>query len=288
MTLSITKLTPAIGARIDGIDASKPRDAATAKALYQAWLDHVVLYFPAQDITPEQHKQFARVFGTVAERARDAATRPEGSDYDSNFMLISNVRDEKGQPIGSLPDGEMWFHHDTSYVPEPQKGTFLYAIDIPSTGGNTMFASMYAAYEKIPAALKAKLAGRRVLHVYDYTTTARLDPDGDLAGIKHQWQPIFVHNPESGRTALFVNRLMTARIEGLDRAESDAILDELFAIAEDRSHVYEHVWTPGDLLIWDNRCSTHARTDFPAGERRLLRRCTIEGGPLVAAEVAAA
>jgi len=287
MSFTVTPLSPAIGARIDGLDISQKLPPETAKALYAAWLEHVVLHFPGQELDANQQKDFARNFGPIAERARDVRTRPEGSDYDSNIMLVSNVRDEKGQPIGSLPDGEMWFHHDTSYVPEPQKGTFLYGIDIPSTGGNTLFASMYAAYENVPAALKRRLAGRKVLHVYDYTLTQRLDPDGDLSRVKHHWQPLFVHNPESGRVALYANRLMAARIEGLDRAESDAVLEELFAIAEDRSIVYEHVWTPGDLVMWDNRCSTHARTDFPATERRLLRRCTVEGGRLEAAAEAA-
>lgn len=284
MSLSITPLSPACGAEIAGVDLSHPLDKATAEAIYCAWLDHVVLVFRGQKLEEEDQRRVAGYFGAVGERARPLERRPEGSDYDGRFMLITNVRDEKGNPIGSLPDGEMWFHHDMSYVPEPHKATFLYALKIPSRGGNTQFANMYKAYENLPAELKRKLAGRRVLHVYDYATVGRIDPDAaDLSRVKHQWQPIFIANPETGRIALYVNRLMAARIEGLPRGESDEILERLFAVVEDPAIRYEHVWKPGDLVMWDNRCSCHARTDFPREEVRMLRRCTVLGGPVVAA-----
>jgi taurine dioxygenase len=284
MGLIVTPLGAACGAEISGVDLSQPLAAGTRDAIYRAWLDHVVLVFHGQDMSEEAQRRFAGIFGNVAERARPVERRPEGSDYDGRFMLVTNVRDEKGNPIGSLPDGEMWFHHDMSYVPEPHKATFLYAMKVPSRGGNTCFANMYRACDKVPAEMKQLLAGRRALHVYDYGTVGRIDPDtADLSRIRHQWQPVFVANPETGRAALYVNRLMTARIEGLPRGESDAILERLFAIVEDRAIVYEHVWRPGDLVMWDNRCSCHARTDFPADEVRMLRRCTVEGGPVIAA-----
>jgi taurine dioxygenase len=288
MTLKITPFSAGCGARVDGLNLHAPLDADTIATIRDAWLEHIVLVFPGDELTLEEQRRFASYFGKVGERARPRDARPEGTDYDAGFMLVSNIRDAAGKPIGSLPDGEMWFHHDTSYTREPHKATFLHALDIPGTGGHTLFADMYKAYENIPDALKARLAGRRVLHVYDFTLTERLDPDGDLTGIKHEWQPLFIRHPESGRIALYANRLMAARIEGLSRAESDEALETLFAIAEDPAIVYEHVWTKGDLVMWDNRCSIHARTDFPASERRRLRRCTIEGGPMVAAEPAAA
>jgi len=286
MAIEVERLTPTIGARITGVDLSKPLDAATAEAIRRAWLDNIVVVFPGQELTLEQQTDFAGNFGKVGVRSRRAEDRPEGAGYHAGIMLITNIRDEKGQPIGSLPDGEMWFHHDMCYMPEPHKGTVLYAIEIPSRGGNTRFSNMYAAYDAIPAALKKKLAGRTALQVYDYMTTEKVDIDGDLSGIHHRSQPVFVVNPDTGRTALYVNRLMTARIDGLPRDESDAILETLFAITEDPAHIYEHVWTVGDLLMWDNRCSIHARTDFPGEERRLMRRCTIEGAPMIAAEAA--
>lgn len=281
--LQIRPLSAHIGAEISGIDLGRELDAETIAALHAAWLEHVVLVFRGQQMGEPEQRRFAACFGTVGERARPAGRRPEGMDYDGAFMLVGNIRDENGNYAGSLPDGELWFHHDMSYVAEPHKATVLYAIDIPSTGGNTKYADMYKAYDNVPEELKQKLAGRKALQVYDFAMTGRVDIDKGIDGIKHQWQPVFVRHPETGRTALYVSRLMTAQIEGLERAESDAILEQLFDISEDPSIVYEHVWTPGDLLMWDNRCSIHARTDFPTGERRLLRRCTVEGGAAIAA-----
>ena len=286
MAMNIETLTPTIGARITGVDLAKPLDADAIEAIRRAWLDNIVVVFPGQELTLEQQTVFAGNFGAIGQRSRRAEDRPEGADYHAGIMLISNIRDDKGEPIGSLPDGEMWFHHDMCYIPAPHKGTVLYAIEIPSRGGNTLFSNMYAAYDNVPAALKQKLAGRTALQVYDYLPTVTVDIDGDLTGIHNLSQPVFVVNPDTGRTALYVNRLMTARIDGLPRDESDAILDELFTIAEDPEYIYEHVWSVGDLLMWDNRCSCHARTDFPDDERRLLRRCTIEGAPMVAAAAA--
>jgi taurine dioxygenase len=283
MSLTVTPLSPAFGAGIGGIDFRQPPSPETIRQLNQAWLDHSVLVFRDQQMEEEDQRRFAACFGTVGERARPVARRPEGAEYDGSFMLISNDRNAAGEPIGSLPDGELWFHHDMSYVPEPHKATILYAIHIPATGGNTKFANMYKAYDNVPRDLKDRLAGRRVLQIYDFAMIEKVDIDADTAGIKQQWQPIFVSHPETGRPALFVSRLMSALIEGLDRAESDAALEQLFEISEDPAVIYEHVWQPGDLLMWDNRCSIHARTDFPATERRLLRRCTVEGGPMVAA-----
>ena len=283
VALRTRPLSAALGAEIAGIDLSRELDRDTADAIHAAWLEHIVLIFPGQQLGESDQRRFAACFGAVGARARPVARRPEGADYDGAFMLIGNIRDDDGAYAGSLPDGELWFHHDMSYVPEPHKATILYAIHIPSTGGNTKFANMYKAYDNVPQDLKDRLAGRQVLQIYDFAMTEKVDIDTDTAGIKQQWQPVFVSHPETGRPALFVSRLMSALIEGLDRAESDALLEQLFEISEDPAVIYEHVWRPGDLLMWDNRCSIHARTDFPATERRLLRRCTVVGGPLAAA-----
>ena len=283
MSLTITPLSPAFGAEISGIDFRRVPSPENIAQLNQTWLEHTVLVFRGQQLAEDDQRRFAACFGTVGERARPVTRRPEGAEYDGSFMLISNARNDAGEHIGSLPDGELWFHHDMSYVPEPHKATILYAIHVPASGGNTRFANMYKAYDNVPEELKQRLAGRQVLQIYDFAMTEKVDIDTDTTGIKQQWQPIFVTNPETGRPALFISRLMSALIEGLDRAESDDILEQLFDISEDPSIIYDHVWAPGDLLMWDNRCSIHARTDFPATERRLLRRCTVEGGALAAA-----
>ncbi|MBT5049356.1 MAG: TauD/TfdA family dioxygenase [Rhodospirillaceae bacterium] len=281
--LEISPTGSALGARVTGVDLTQPLDADTAATLNQAWLDHIVLIFSHQDLTQEQQLAFAANFGTLGTRSRSVDRRPEGADYHDGVMLVTNKKDAAGNYVGSLPDGEMYFHHDMCYMPQPHKGTLLYAIDLPSTGGHTLFTNMYRAYDKIPEALKKTLAGRTALQVYDFHMTETVDIDGDLTGIHHLSQPIFVQHPVSGRTALYVNRLMTARVDGLPRDESDAILSELWDIAEAPENVYEHVWAEGELAMWDNYCSCHARTDFPATERRLLRRCTLVGQEMIAA-----
>jgi taurine dioxygenase len=192
-------------------------------------------------------------------------------------MLVTNIV-ENGKPIGAFGDGEMWFHHDTSYYPKPHRATLLYSMQLPASGGNTCFSNMYKAYENIPRALRDRLEGRNVLQIHDYKRRERIDLDKvDLASIQHHEQPIFITHPATGRKALYISRLMSARIEGLSRQESEAALDKLFDISEDPAIIYEHEWRLGDLVIWDNWCSIHARRDFPRDQPRLLRRLTIEG-----------
>ena len=140
---------------------------------------------------------------------------------------------------------------------------------------NTLFANGYMAYETLPEEVKRRIVGRRALNAYQTDTTLRsASYDG---GGSSYWHPVVRTHPATGRKALYVNRLMTREIEGLPRTESDAILQLLFDHQEQAGFVYEHVWRPGDVIIWDNRCTLHARTDFSAGERRLLQRVTIQG-----------
>jgi len=284
MTLTITPFDAPIGAEVTGINLRNALDESTIDEIYHAWLDHIVLIFRGQSLSKDEQVAFANQFGDVGIRATPKDVQNEvANGYDGSIMLVTNQRDEKGNYIGSLQDGEMWFHHDMSYRPEPHKATLLHALKLPSTGGNTKFANQYLAYENIPDDIKERIRGRKVLQAYNFTMLEKVDLEEGLDDIQHQWQPIFIKHPETGKTALYVSRLISAMIEDLPREESDGILGQLIEIAEDRAIVYEHVWQPGDLAMWDNRCSTHARTDFPAEEARLLRRCTLEGAPMVGA-----
>jgi taurine dioxygenase len=284
MSLTITPLVAPLGAEVTGIDLREVLDKETADRIYAAWLDHIVLVFRDQELSKDEQLAFAGHFGSVGDRATPKDLQNEvANGYDGRIMLVTNQRDEKGNYIGSLQDGEMWFHHDMSYTPAPHKATLLHALELPSVGGNTKFANMYMAYENVPDALRENLRGRRVLQAYNRSMLERVDPEQGLDDIAHQWQPIFVKHPETGRISLYVSHLISAWIEGLPRDESEAILEQLVAIAEDPGLVHEHIWRDGDLVMWDNRCSTHARTDFPPEQSRLLRRCTIEGGPMIAA-----
>jgi taurine dioxygenase len=279
MTLEFHPLSQAIGAEVRGVDLGKPLDRNTKKALLDAWHQHIVLLFRDQDIPGEALLHSADWIGTLGARARPEDRRQEADPY---IMLVSNVR-KNGKPIGSLPDGEMWFHHDMAFVDVPHKATFLHAIDVPSTGGHTRFANMYAAYDRLPQDLKDALAGKQVHQVFDFAQTGMPDLN-DLEGIKHAVHPAVVQHPVTGKRALYVNRLMSATFVDMDHGKARQLLDRIIPYAEDPAITYEHHWRPGDFIVWDNRCSTHARTDFPASERRLLRRGMIEGAPMIAAK----
>jgi taurine dioxygenase len=191
-------------------------------------------------------------------------------------MLISNIR-ENGKQIGALPDGEMQFHSDQCYQEKPAMASMLYSIEVPGAGGNTLFANAYRAYETLPDDIKRRLEGRKALHAYDYDNASMKRGTQIKEGVPHFAHPVFRTHPATGRKALYVNRLMTIAIEGLPETESDELLEFLFAHQENPAFVYEHVWRVNDLLMWDNRCALHARTDFSNDERRLMRRVTVLG-----------
>ena len=251
MELTVTPLSPAGGALIGGVDLSRELPQSTIDAIKAAWAKHLVIVFRGQKITQEQQLAFAARFGELGERrkAPDAlASRTEGSaQIDNRVLLVTNIKVD-GKSIGAFGDGEFWFHIDSGYTARPYKSTFLYAVELPkSEGGNTLFGNMYMAYDAVPAALKQKLAGRKALHIHEYLRSERVALKDDLSGSPHCWHPVFAVHPDTGRKTLFVDRLMTRRIEGLSEEESDAILEELYEVGERKAHIYEHVWQPGDF-----------------------------------------
>lgn len=273
MPVSVTPASPAIGAVIEGVDLSRELDSVTKAALQDAFYQHCMVVVRGQNLTQDQLVAATTWLGTISKRNRPDAIRREDNPYISK---VSNIR-ENGELIGSLPDGEMYFHFDAAYVEKPQRATFLYSVEVPSVGGNTLFANMYTAYENVPSALKKRLEGKTALQVYDYTTVDKPDIATRLDQLKHFSHPVFITHPVTKRKALYVSRLMTARINGLDEQESNEVLEELYSYAEDPKIQYEHVWRRGDFIAWDNLCSSHARTDFSAAERRLLLRGVMEG-----------
>jgi taurine dioxygenase len=274
--LEIVPLTRHIGAELRGIDLRERPDDATIRAIYQAWLDHLVIVFPGQKLSQQDLVRVTGYFGEIGPLGRPPKYFPKGfSSLLPNIMLISNIR-ENGEPIGALPDGEMMFHHDMIHAEVPSKGTFLYSVEIPSHGGNTLFASGYAAYQALDPAVRDRLEGRKALHHYHFGSTQRGDAKG-VEAFAEQTHPVFRTHEETGRKAVYVNRLMTVKVLDLPDEESDRLLNHVWDHSERPEFVYEHVWRVGDLLLWDNRCSTHARTDFPSTERRLMLRTTVKG-----------
>jgi taurine dioxygenase len=283
MPITVTPFAAPLGAEITGIDLRHDLNDDSFAMIETAWHDYGVIIIRDQSLGKADQLAFANRLGPVGPRGLPPEKRNEVDDFGGNIMLITNKRGEDGEFIGSVPEGELWFHSDLSYQPQPHKATLLHALALPDSGGNTMFANMYKAFENVPEALKRKLAGRKVLHAYDFATTEEVNIDDGLDNIQHCWQPIFIRHPATGRPALYVNRLMSARIEGLERTDSDAILQQLFKIAEDPAIIFEHVWRMGDLVICDNRCCIHARRDFPTDQLRMLQRCTVRGDTMIAA-----
>ncbi len=266
-------LSSALGAEIRGVDLRQPLDAQTSARIRKIWNDHLVILLRGQELSEEDQVRFGESFGPLN---RSAKKRAHHNAKNPAIMLISNIR-ENGQLIGALPDGEMQFHTDQSHQETPCSATMLYALEVPSTGGDTLFANCYTAYETLSDELKARLEGKRALHAYDYDNASTRRGTVLKEGIPHAVHPVVRTHPDTGRKALYVNRLMTLSIVDMDPAESEALLQLLFDHIEQPEFVWGQVWKPGDVLMWDNRCSVHARTDFSAAERRLMRRVTILG-----------
>ena len=269
MSIIVTPLSDALGAAITGVDLSKELNRKTVEAIHKTWLDNVIIVFPGQDITDDDQERFCRHFGEL-EVVRTVAAQDQKHP---SVMFITNVRDAGMATV--LEDGEMMFHYDQCYYERPSMGSTLYAIEVPHKGGNTVFANCYTVYETLSDDWKKRIDDLKALNYYDYARDPTIRPT-DLNPEAPQWvHPVVRTHPETGRKTLFVNRLMTIRIEGIDKAESDEILNYLFDHIETPAFIYEHKWTVGDLMMWDNRCSVHARTYFSPNDRRMMRRITM-------------
>ena len=268
---ALRPLSAALGAEIIGVGLSEEIDDHTFAQIRDAWHRSLVILLRGQELSEEDQVRFAEKFGPPAVIHTKQFVRNHPA-----VMLISNIR-EDGKPIGALPDGEMHFHTDQCHQERPAMASMLYALEVPSTGGNTLFANGYMAYETLPDGIKRRIEGRKALNAYDYDTAAMRRGTRLAEGVPSYVHPVVRTHPATGRKALYVNRLMTVRIEGLPAQESDELLATLFDHQERREFIYEHVWRAGDLLMWDNRCTLHARTDFSPNERRLMRRVTILG-----------
>jgi taurine dioxygenase len=265
MTITVTPTGAALGAFITDFDAASI-SPAEAKALNDAFLKYHVLVLRDQLINDAQQVTFGQCFGEI-EKARYKSPLTDRDD----IMVISNIR-EDGKVLGQLPDGEMSFHFDRIHQPKPCRGAALRCIETPDDGGDTCFANMVMAYDTLPDATKRRIEGKVAVNSFTYTATSRDQKDGNGPRATH---PVVRTIPETGRKALYLCRLMTDHIEGLSDAESETLINELCDHIEQPRFIYQHKWKVGDILVWDNRCTCHARTDFPESQRRLMKRVTI-------------
>lgn len=279
--MKIDPISDAGGAVITGIDLRDGLAATDAAAIRDAFLEYGVIVIPGQDLEAEDQILFCNHMGGTATRGKPADQRADDADsaYDGAVHVVTNLT-EDGKPLGSFGDGEVWFHHDGSFKEIPYAATVLYGMAVTSTGGETVFANMYMAYDRLNEDTKSRITGLNGLNIYDYASTGRVDLDQDISHINHWVHPLVIRHPNTGRRALYVSPLITARVEGLTADESDALLEDLFRYQEDDGIIFEHKWQAGDLVMMDNRSITHARKDFPPGEPRMLRRTMVEGVPV--------
>lgn len=279
MAVSVTPLTPAVGAEVSGVDLTSITDTEFAR-IEQAWHRHGALLFRGQRITDDHLLAFSRRLGDLdappnQERGRQT---PEGYP---EIYVVSNVLDAKGEPIGALGAGEAVWHTDMSYLDLPPDASMLYALEIPPHGGNTSVCGMEAVWASLPADLKRQVEGRRIKHDGTYNSGGYLrkgvTPTDDPHQAPGAWHPAVCVNPETGAPCLYLGRRRNAYVDGLTPAQSDALLDRLWTYVGRPEVTYEHVWRIGDLLLWDNRSTMHRRDPFDATARRVMHRTQIKG-----------
>ena len=277
-TISVRKLSAALGAQVDGVDL-RALDANTFAAIYRAWLDHQVLLFRTQALTAEDLVSFSRRFGDL-DTAPVQETGRRFVDGIPEVYVVSNVRKD-GMPIGSLGSGEAVWHTDMSYLPDPPRASALYALEVPAEGGDTSFCSMYAAWDAMPGPLQRRVEALRLKHDGTYNSGGYVrqgvTPTGDPRTSPGAVHPLVAVHPETGRRTLYLGRRRNAYVEGLPVEDSDRLLDEIWASATRDALTWRHRWQVGDLVLWDNRCTMHRRDAFDPTARRVMHRTQIKG-----------
>ncbi len=272
MAMNINPISPICGAEITGLDLREALDAETVAAVRAAWHEHLVLVFRDQDMSDEDQVRFIGYLGTVGEYMRPKHL--QAREYHPSVMMITNIR-ENGEPIGSVPDGEMMNHHDTSYDANPHDGTSLFAMQVTKDGGRTSFSNQYMVYDALPEAIKERLAGKEAMHAFEFGTTVKTKHRYDRSKAAFHPHPVFKRNPETGRMAVYVSPLLTEEIIDFPEDEGEELLKTIYEMQERPEFVVEHTWQKGDFVLFDNRYLTHARTDFPTDQIRQMRRVTL-------------
>ncbi|PIW28304.1 MAG: taurine dioxygenase [Rhodospirillales bacterium CG15_BIG_FIL_POST_REV_8_21_14_020_66_15] len=273
-TVTVTPVTGATGADVAGVDLTRPLSNAQWDSIHQAFLDHQVLRFRGQHVSPAQHLEFARRFGPV-----------QRYPYGNGLPDFPDVLEFSRNPGDARNFGGLW-HSDTTYLPEPPMATMLVARELPPVGGDTLFANMYLAHETLSDGMQAMLADMKAV----FSATKRYMEEDRVAvhsgnalkkadeGVTTEAvHPVVRTHPETGRKALYVNRGHTVRFDGWTAAESEGLLNFLFGHAERPEFQCRMNWEDGTLIVWDNRCLQHFAVDDYPGRRRVMQRVTIAG-----------
>lgn len=298
--LEVVPSGAALGAEVRGLDLSQPVPEQVKDALRVAWAKHMVLLFRDQHIDDEQLLATAGIFGPPHEAAARKYHLDVGKKIDnlhtlsrhSSVSIIANI-DEHGNPVrenSGLGSLEVVWHSDNSYVEVPPAGSMLYSLEVPiNGGGDTSFNNQYLAYEELPEELKRAIEGKYQVHDATRNSAGVLRPGvklptkpEEVPGPKH---PLVRVHPVTGRRALYLGRRRawpSNYIIGLPNNESEALLDKLWAHATQPKYAWTHIWRVGDIVLWDNRCCMHYRTEIDPTQRRIMHRTTIKGEPVVA------
>jgi taurine dioxygenase len=281
--LDIRPVAGAIGAEIAGLDLSAELDGATVEALRAAFRDHLVLFFRGQDLSPARHSAFAALFGEVdREPFVYPLVMPHAEGHPEVLHVIKEAED------GGINFGGLW-HYDVTYRERPHLGSVIQAREIPPAGGDTMWANQYLAYETLSEGMRILLGRLRAIHSNTLTyggdearyapapgatTGKRAAPPAERIETAH---PAVRSHPESGRKALFVNRVFTERFEGMSLEESKPLLEFLWDHAVRPEFTCRWRWRTGDVAVWDNRCTQHFALNDYYGRRREVHRVAIHG-----------
>jgi taurine dioxygenase len=303
-TLAGLRIIPtgaALGAEIQGVDFSAPVPDEVKDRLRHAWADHLVLLWRGQTINDDQLLAASGIFGPPHEAASRKYHLNVGKSVDNQFMIsrhpsvsiISNLGPD-GKPVrdnGSLGSYEVVWHTDNSYVEVPPAGSMLYSLEIPSEGGGgeTSFNNQYLAYEELPQELKRAIEGKSQVHDSSRNSAGILRPGVKLPTrpeeVEGPVHPLVRVHPVTGRRALYLGRRRdwpSNYIIGMPNDESEALLDKLWAHATQPKYAWTHKWRVGDVVMWDNRCCMHYRSEIDSSQRRVMHRTTIRGEPVVA------
>ena len=276
--IEIVPTGTALGAELRGVDLRHVDDAAFA-AIHRAWVEHAVLVFRGRVLSDDELIAFSRRLGEL-----DLAPVQENGrrfvEGHPEIYVVSNVR-VNGEAIGSLGAGEAVWHTDMSYLEQPPKASLLHALEIPPAGGDTWFCDMVAVLDGLPAALRQRTLGLRIKHDGTYNSGGfvrqGVTPTDDPRQSPGTIHPLVCTHPESSKRTLYLGRRRNAWIVGMELAESEALLDQLWAHVSRPEYAYGHRWRVGDLVLWDNRCTMHRRDPFDADARRVMHRTQVKG-----------
>jgi taurine dioxygenase len=291
MTVQVLPFDAGLGADICGVDIRHPLTPIERDQIRAAGLNHLVLRFREQPMTDAQHMAFTRQFGELEynpakliEKQYGVETQTSGrhSEIPPEISVISNIV-EDGKAIGGLGDGEAFWHTDSSFVDVPPAASLLRSLEVPprSAGGSTYFLNCYTAYDTLPDATKKRIDGLTMIHAATHSSGGKahkgFESVSDVSKVPGARQPMVRTHPETGRKALFLGRRINAYVIGLPVAESEAVLDELWAHTIQDRFTCRQDWQIGDLIWWDNRCAMHRRDAFDPATRRLMHRTQLKG-----------